>query len=349
MNQSNISNSQQNNFDGVRIFLALIVLFSHLSAITNNPAFWYLEKFADANFAVKGFFTISGYLVCKSFIGSKNLTDFFEKRVRRIYPAYIGAVALCFLIGIFVSRLDILVYLSSPESFRYLAFNALFLNFLQPSLPGVFENNHLQAMDGSLWTIKVEVMLYLCVPFLIFCLRRFSSGLVALVFITASIAWVYYFEQISSLSIGSEIARQFPGQLSYFVCGTFLAVEPRFLKQLKWIAPLGMLLLIMLDNSNLKVFIDPFAYSGIVLFICTLKSNYLNVGKFGDISYGIYLYHFPIIQLLVFLGIFEINIYWGAALAFIVTLMMSLLSWHFLEKPFLKRSSYYIEAEFAKS
>ena len=340
---------QQNNFDSVRITLALIVLFSHLSALTNNPAFWYLEKFADANFAVKGFFAISGYLVSKSFINSESVFDFFQKRVRRIYPAYIGAVVLCFLIGIFVTRLDIATFLSSPQSFRYLVFNALFLNFLQPSLPGVFENNHLQAMDGSLWTIKVEVMLYLCVPFLILCFRRFSSGLVALGFTTASIVWVYYFEHISTLSIGSEIARQFPGQLSYFVCGSFLAVEPRFLKQLKWVAPLAILLLILLDNPNFKIFIDPFAYSGIVLFICTLKSKYLNFGKFGDVSYGIYLYHFPIIQLLVFLGIFEINIYWGGALAFIATLMMSLLSWHFLEKPFLKRSSHYIEAEVAKS
>ncbi len=166
--------------------------------------------------------------------------------------------------------------------------------------------------------------------------------------IIISTAWVYYFENISTLAISTQIARQFPGQLSYFVCGVFFAVEPRFIKQLKWIAPLSLLFLISFENPNIKIFLDPFAYSGIVLFVCTLKSKYFNIGKYGDISYGIYLYHFPIIQSLVFLGIFEIDIYFGTAIAFIVTLLMSLLSWHFLEKPFLKKTSYYIEARFSK-
>lgn len=334
-----------NNFDNVRIVLALIVFFSHAYGLTKSPDLASLNNIFDANFAVKGFFSISGFLVAKSYFSSKDTWDFFEKRVRRICPAYYGAILLCFFIGLFTTSLEIPSYLQSEETHRYAFFNSIFLNFLQPTLPGVFLNNPLQAIDGSLWTIKIEIMLYICVPFLIYSFRKFQSIPMVLTVLAFSAIWVYYFERVSTISIGQEIARQFPGQISYFACGAFLAKEPQYLKKLPLCLPVCLILLAITESYTLRLIIDPIAYTTIVLAVCTINSRRFNFGKYGDISYGIYLYHFPLIQLFIFLGLFAINIYLGVVISLSATLLLSLLSWNFLEKPFLKRSSHYVQAE----
>ena len=335
---------ESNNFDAVRIMLALIVFFSHLPGLTGSSDIRYFESLFDADFAVKGFFAISGYLVSASFVNSSNTYDFFERRIRRIYPAYLGAVALCFCIGMATSQFGVAGFLTSAATGRYLLFNALFLNFVQPTLPGVFLANPLQAMDGSLWTIKIEVMLYLCVPILVYLAQRFSALMIACICVLVSAIWVYCFAHLSTLSIGPEIARQFPGQLAYFGCGAMLTMDSRGLKYLRWMAPCALISLVAVDDTLAKVFLDPLAYTVLVLFACTLNAKHLNFGKYGDVSYGIYLYHFPIIQLLVALNLFKANVYLGIVVSLGLTLLVSLLSWHLLEKPWLKRTSHYVEA-----
>ena len=74
----------KNNFDSVRVGLALIVVFAHLAALTQLENFKIFEKIFDSNFAVKGFFAISGFLVARSFLTSNGLKDYAEKRLRRI-------------------------------------------------------------------------------------------------------------------------------------------------------------------------------------------------------------------------------------------------------------------------
>lgn len=334
---------QSNNFDGVRLWLALIVFFSHLSALTKNSEFWFFEHYANADFAVKGFFAISGYLVTKSFLNGSGILEFFEKRIRRIYPAYLGALVLCFIVGITTTKMAKVDFLASSETLRYIIFNALFLNFLQPTLPMVFEENPLQAMNGSLWTIKIEMMLYACIPLIVFFFRKFSATWVMFCIIIISIVWIYFFRNISNLPIAEELSRQFPGQLAYFSCGIFLAIKPESQRKLGFFSLISISLLIFVNNPIAKLLIEPIAYSATVLFLSRLKMKRMNFGKYGDISYGIYLYHFPIIQTLITLEMFKENVYFGAFLAISLTLIISIISWHFLEKPFLKRTSHYVE------
>lgn len=334
-----------NNFDSVRVGLAVIVFFSHLWALTENQSFWLLANIFDANFAVKGFFAISGYLVTKSYLRSSGLMSYAEKRLRRIYPAYIGAIALCFLIGLTITELSAFDFIKSIESIKYLVVNSIFLNFLQPTLPGVFLGNHLQALDGSLWTIKIEVMLYICVPVLVYLFKKFSPLIVAVIAIIFSISWVVYFDYISNSNYGAEIARQFPGQLSYFTFGAFFAMRPSWLAGLKWIAFLSLLIALISSDPLWKAIINPIAFSSIVLYLCTTNLKLLNLGRYGDISYGIYLYHFPIIQLCVYGKLFDQNIFIGLAISSVFTLLAAYLSWNLLEKPFLKRNSHYIKAQ----
>ena len=334
----------KNNFDSVRVGLALIVVFAHLSELTQLDDFKIFEKIFDSNFAVKGFFAISGFLVAKSFLSSNGLKDYAEKRLRRIYPAYFGAILLCLVIGGYASTLSLADYLISTTTFKYLISNLSFLNFIQPTLPSTFASNPIQAMNGSLWTIKVEVGLYFCIPPIIYLFKKFGSIKVFALIFCLSAIWVYFFLYIFKSNIGAEISRQFPGQLTYFAFGTLLAINQKVYQKLGLVSIIFLALLFLTENPYLKILIDPIAYSAVVIFIATSSFKIINLGRYGDISYGIYLFHFPIIQLLIFIGVFELNIWIGMALAFLITILVSLGSWHLIEKRFLKRSSHYIFA-----
>ncbi len=69
----------KNNFDGVRISLALIVFFAHVSALTQAHEFKFFEVIFDSNFAVKGFFAISGFLVTQSYLNCHSNFEYFKK------------------------------------------------------------------------------------------------------------------------------------------------------------------------------------------------------------------------------------------------------------------------------
>jgi peptidoglycan/LPS O-acetylase OafA/YrhL len=334
----------KNNFDGVRIGLALIVVFAHLTELTHVSDFKYFAFVSDSNFAVKGFFAISGFLVAKSFLSRNNIIEYLEKRLRRIYPAYFTTILLCLCIGLFTTTLNTSEFLKSLQTLKYTLANLTFLNFIQPTLPGVFETNSVQAINGSLWTIKVEVMLYFCIPTLIYFFKRLGSNISTFSVFFISVAWVYFFTYEYSGSKGEEIARQFPGQLSYFALGAFFAFNENINRKIGAIAVVSLFALFTTSNPLAKIVIDPIAYSSIVIFVSTAACRSLNLGKYGDISYGIYLYHFPIIQLLIFLGAFETNVWIGFSSTFAITLILALASWHLVEKKLLKRTSHYVVA-----
>ncbi len=334
----------RNNFDGVRIGLALIVVFFHLSVLTELPELRHFRVIFSGEFAVKGFFAISGFLVMKSYLTSSGVIDYFEKRARRIYPAYLSAVVLCLVIGSFVTRLDVSDFFRSAQTAKYLVANAAFLNFLQPTLPEVFDGNPSSPMNGSLWTIKIEVMLYFCIPFIYLMFKALGRSVATALIIVASILWVYFFTFHYDGWKGPELARQFPGQISFFVIGAFLSAEKKVLENSGWIAAVSLVLLFTVDNVYLRLLIDPICFSTVVIFLSTSAFRNLDLGRYGDISYGIYLYHFPIIQLLIFLGVFQANVWAGVIAAFAATIGMALLSWHAIEKRVLKRTSHYVLA-----
>jgi len=116
-----------------------------------------------------------------------------------------------------------------------------------------------------------------------------------------------------------------------------LTVNEKIKNNIRPIALLGLIALFITNNSSIRLIIDPIAYSAIVLYLSLAACNRLNLGKYGDISFGIYLYHFPIIQLFIFMGIFEVNAWAGFSLSLLTTLVIAIGSWHLIEKKFLKR------------
>jgi peptidoglycan/LPS O-acetylase OafA/YrhL len=329
----------KNNFDGVRLGLALIVFFAHIGILTEASEFSTFKYLFDSVFAVKGFFAISGFLIGRSYLSSGGLADYAEKRIRRIFPAYMSTILLCLLIGGVTTSLSVRDFLTAPDTIRYIFANVSLANFLQPTLPGVFEGNPAQYMNGSLWTIKIELMLYFCTPILILLFRRYGALMISPMVFFSSIAWAWYFEYDYPGRWGDEIARQFPGQLSYFVVGLLFSFDLRILVWLKYIALVSVVSLFVFDNWMIKLFLDPISYSTGVLYLSILAIRNLGIGRFGDISYGIYLYHYPIIQFLIFCDIFQRNVWLGLVVALFSTVLISFASWHLLEKKWLLRGS----------
>lgn len=327
-----------NNFDAVRLGLSLIVVLAHVGILTGVDEFSEFIYIFNSFFAVKAFFAISGFLVGLSYLSCHSILEYAQKRAYRIFPAYIATIFFCIFVGALVSTLSIDQFLMSPDTRKYFFANLSLLNFLQPTLPGVFTNNLEQVLNGSLWTIKVEVMLYFCIPLLIFLFKKYGSFKTSIFVFLLSIAWVWYFEHVHHGFLGREIARQFPGQLAYFIVGLFLALNQKLLPKLKIIALVSFVALFIFEDWRVKLFLDPIGYSSIVLYLATSALRSLDMGKFGDISYGIYLYHFPIIQLLIYYNIFQMHAWLGLFLALFCTILMAFLSWHFLEKNFLHRN-----------
>lgn len=334
-----------NNFDLLRFVLASIVLLAHAHVLTNITQLDFLSRYLSPDYAVKAFFVVSGFLIFQSYDGSGSLRDFFEKRVRRIYPAYAAIVMLCAVGGAAVSTLPPGEYFSAGWM-RYVLANLALLNFLAPELPGVFGGNPVATVNGVLWTIKVEVMFYLCVPVIAYLFRRFGVTVVVPAIYVASVAyWIILMEASTQTGIGlyQVLARQLPGQLAYFMTGALLLYSmDRARRWLPYAAAIAAVML-PLRLPIVHAVIEPFLLGCLVIYLAVGVRYLGNFGRYGDLSYGIYIVHFPIIQLLVSMGIFA-NPWIGLFGTIPLVLLGAWCSWHFVERPFLRRSSHYVVA-----
>jgi peptidoglycan/LPS O-acetylase OafA/YrhL len=293
--------------------------------------------------AIQSFFIISGFLIFMSYENSSDVKSFLTKRFKRIYPGYFLIILLCTFLGILHSHnsfgLD-LIY----SAIKYLVWNLLFLNFLQPTILGVFSNNPIDAINGALWTLKIEVIFYLSVPIIVFFLKKHNS---ALVFI-----FLYIFSLIYSLLIknliflgyldsASQLAHQFPAQVTYFsVGGALFYYYELFKKYILLILSVSIFLLFFKQWHFFYLF-QPLILGCFIVTLASIIPYLGNFCKYGDLSYGVYIIHFPAVQYLISIGFFEKSVLFGFISSILVVLSLAFLLWHLVEKRFLKKSSSY--------
>lgn len=334
-----------NNFDLLRLLFAGTVCLVHSYELSRFQQLAWIADTLSSAVAVKAFFVVSGFLIFMSFERSSTLRSYASKRARRIYPAYFAVVMLC-AIGLAAVGSKPLGDYFSLAWLKYVAANLAFLNFLQPALPGVFEANQLAAVNGALWTLKIEVMFYLSVPVFVFLFRKFAHLPVLLLVYVASVAYAALMTAAAERT-GSgmyvELARQLPGQLSYFMAGAFLYYFlPRFERRAAYFLAAAGLVLVVNRFFPLPL-LEPFALATVVVFFGLFL--YLgNFGKFGDFSYGMYILHFPIIQLLLQSQWFGDRPWSFLVAVLLLTTVGAIAMWHLVEKRFLFRASHYIEA-----
>jgi len=128
------------------------------------------------------FFAISGFLMFPSYEKKPYTKQYLKRRAKRILPPYFLIVVSAAIGLVAVSSLSSTEYFTSAGFWKYTAANLSFMNFLQPSLPGVFTEatNTMDAVNGSLWTMKGEVACYLTVPVIFHIAKRYGCRIISM-------------------------------------------------------------------------------------------------------------------------------------------------------------------------
>lgn len=342
---NNTHSHTTNSFDFLRITAALAVLFSHSFPIIGLPEPQPIAGQTFGSLAVALFFAVSGFLVCQSWSRDPSLTRFGSRRALRIMPGLCVVVLLTALvIGPLFSTLPVRGYFANPKWWQYIPCNLLFISV--PALPGLFETNPLPfGSNGSLWTLRYEVLMYAWLAFIGSLLPRakLKHACVAS-FLGFAILWCV-------LTIGHYAPYQLPfvgrihmelygdqvGSLgAFFFAGSCMLLYLQRIRLSLLIAALLLSLCVIMPYKNVAMPMlwiaipyatISFAYRGPVMFRKLTGFDY---------SYGIYIYAFPV-QQIVAQWIPDVSHKWFASFAIAtgITVALAAMSWYLIEKPAL--------------
>lgn len=312
--------TRENNFDIIRLALATVVVFFHVGYVSGSSTFAALPRYFSGHLAVEGFFAISGFLIFASYERCSSLADYYTKRAARILPGYWLATALCLFVAFFYGSFHVV---------RFLFANLTFATFLAPSIPGAYPSNPTSVMNGALWTIKIEVMFYVMVPLIVWVCRRLNRDAVLWTLFACSIVYRVAFAHHETLAV------QLPGQLSFFMIGALIYYHQQFFHRYgNWLM-LGSILLYLLHVYTGWFLPRPAAIATLTLGASLLLPTVKGPTRWGDFSYGTYVLHWPIIQIVVAFGLYRTHP-WAALVVTLVALAIAApLSWFFIEKPSL--------------
>lgn len=311
---------RENNFDIIRLLLAILVVFFHVGHISGAPVFDSLPRYFSGHLAVEGFFAISGFLIFASWERCSGLRDYTVKRAARILPGYWLATALCLFIAFSYGDYHVA---------RFLFANLTFATFLTGPMPGVFPNNPTPVLNGALWTIKIEVMFYVAVPIIVWLCRRLHRDAVLWTLFVLSIIYRV------AMANHETLALQLPGQLSFFIIGALIHYHLQWFEANgKWLA-LGAALMFAAHSFTGWFALRPAAVATLTLSAALLLPVVKGPTRWGDFSYGTYVLHWPIIQIVVATGLYATRPWAALILTLLAVAVGAVLSWFFVEKPSL--------------
>lgn len=354
--------NRHNNLLLVRLLLSLVVVVSHSIALANGPqpgdwlkrttaAYWNHAGIAPGitiGFsAVNLFFVVSGFLVTHSFIRSGSIGEFASKRFWRIWPAYCIAALMCLLV---IGPLALHAWPAVPYAQwpRFLL-DVLFLRIYE--IDGAFTDApYSGALNGSMWTIKYEVMCYVFIAFAwsVGLLRRrhLLGALFALVagYYGLQVAGVLeqwnlapWLPRPVAFIVGE--AREWPRILTCYLAGMTLYAYRDSIPQRWWLACAAVAVLVGcgLVAAWLLLPLIP-----LLLGYAVLSAGFTTVGRRFtrrldtlDVSYGVYLYAFPVQQTIVhFLPIVRGSPLLLFALAYPTVLLLAWASMRYIERRF---------------
>jgi peptidoglycan/LPS O-acetylase OafA/YrhL len=338
----------KNNFDFIRLFAALCVLFSHQHALTGLAQPSVLQIHTWGGLGVLIFFSISGFLVAQSWEADPHLGRFTIKRLLRIWPAFAVVTLLCALVlGPLLSPMPWRDYLTHPAFARY--FSNLYFR-IRDALPMQFTGNYMPtAINGSLWTIPLELKCYAMLGLMgLIGILRFRLVIPTLLAIAAIVYFSLepYFDGLyKDLKWSSTNILLVQFTLFFFAGVSFFYL--RVHQHIRW--GLIALFLAWIAAGISYMFGKPllvlwFCVPTTALVLGNMRTPVIcQAGKYGDLSYGIYIYAFPVQQTCIWL--LQERIMWWPLLGVttLSTLAFAFFSWHLVEKNALrfkpKRSS----------
>lgn len=320
----------KNNFDAIRLLAAIGVILSHAYPVTqgsNKNEFLYVLSGGQSTLGelcVAIFFVISGFLITQSFLRSASLIDYFTNRVLRIVPGLFAVSLLtCGVLGPIATDASGRDYWSDYLTARYIG-NALVYPVAQ-KLPGVFANHAYPFItNASIWTLSYEFTCYIFVAAVCLALRR--AWLLSLLMLGVATATVFY------TYISPRIFLKFA---SYFLAGGIAYAGRKWIVldfRILIVSIAALSLAIILHQGLLPVFCVFGTYATIYLAYARYLKGRGDITRYGDFSYGVYLYAWPVQQLISPYGSSPIANFLASAP---IILAFAICSWKFIERPSL--------------
>jgi peptidoglycan/LPS O-acetylase OafA/YrhL len=329
----------KHNFGFLRLFFATLVIVSHSPEIIDGNRSRELltnlfGTLSSGELAVDAFFLISGFLIAKSYQQSTTNASYLMKRIRRIYPGFIVAFLFCVLaVGPFVGA-EIIGW----KQLLGTIFEALTLR--PPSVPG-FITMHVQALNGAMWSIAVEFRCYLFVLLFgsIGLLRRRWPLIVLTACLLLAMAGRHVFwiprPAVWLLGDPSVLIRM----LSIFCVGILFYLYRNEISYKRTMAAAAIVALLVCLFQPMVAEAAFAIFGGYLIFWIALhfKSAAMqSINGNDDISYGVYLYAWPVQSSLVYF--FGIQWPWVlTAISIPIVYGLGFLSWHMVEKRFVRR------------
>lgn len=334
-----------NNLDFVRLLAAMQVAVVHAKESFGVTVPLAVEFLLDAFPGVPIFFFLSGLLIYRSFENAGGLGPFALNRALRLLPALWSCVLLSL-----ASVLATGYPLGEVPTARLVAWLAGQMTIVQFWNPSWLRDYGVGVVNGSLWTIAVEIQFYALTPLLWWIGRRTGHGArvlpwLALAAVTANVAY---------LALPRPVAESLPGRLAMvsfapwvymFILGAVVATWPAVIAAAvarplwQWIALyLGVALATQAAGLPLGNRVHP-------LLVAALVPLVLNVGwarpglaervlHGNDISYGAYIYHMPVINVVLETG--RLTAWSAVAGSLAATVLLASLSWRVVERPALR-------------
>lgn len=347
---------KKNSFNIVRLLLAISVIYSHsypllisgdskgdlLGRITHG-------QIEFGSLAVYSFFVISGFLITQSMLNSKNYSGYIIKRCLRIFPAFLMALIFsAFIIGPIVSKLSFRDYFLTGNTIEPIRF---VLKNLTMNVTGyswgfldVFAKNPFPgSVDGSMWTLKHEFACYIMIMifsfFYIFKNRIvfFVASMLSMILAVANIKFGFKLFNLGQNAwvLSDNEYNSFIVLACYFIIGALMYIYKDKIKISYRYLLLAFILILFSSKINNLQLVMLFALPYLLIGLCVI-TNIEGITKYGDFSYGMYIYAFPIQQTLVYYFGNKLNILSYFVLSTGLVFILAVISWYCIERPALK-------------
>lgn len=338
MTPAHVDPLHTNSLDALRLVAAGMVLYSHQFALLGlpEPLFTPWNSFGDAGVAI--FFFLSGCLVWNSWSRDPNPQRFFKRRALRIFPAlWVLCLVSVLVLGPLVSVLPVGAYFGTVDTWRYLGTAVLVSS---KTLPGLFPQNAFPfVVNGSLWTLPVEFLCYVSVAIVGLVAvgwahARFSAGAIVSAAVLAVVLLASYGSQVTGPHFIPHLEMV---ALFWFgaLYGHCLSTPPH---RAVWVmAAMAVAAYALLGPRSMERAVLLLC-AGLLVHVAGQTSAGARLTEpLGDLSYGVYIFAFPVQQIGVHVGR---GLGWGVhthlAISGLATLVLAYLSWHAVEKPALR-------------
>jgi peptidoglycan/LPS O-acetylase OafA/YrhL len=334
-----------NAFDVMRLALATLVVLEHSyflidGTFERDPLFVISRgQLNCGQFAVYMFFSLSGYLVTRSLIEGPGVTAFLMRRIGRIVPGFLVASAAgCLIVGPLTATGNITDYLRS-QNWALITANALALK--QVAVTNVLGGNPLDLVHGTLWSIRYEFDCYLLLALLgLFRLLRSPRVTFVVLVVTLGISMVlqHLLPVIDHgvVSFVMSSPHRWPDLFAFFFCGSaFFMFRASIPKSGALFALAAVLLFASLFAGN-AYWAALFCGTYAILFASlSFAADFRLFGRRVDLSYGVYLYGWPVQQLLLFDSKMSLSPLWLFTISLGLTSVVAFMSWKVVERPSL--------------